>query len=160
MKLFIIPGAGENTDMKPYKDLANHARSIGLKVVPINPEWGEPITKQIFKTDREDLVFGFSRGALLAYATTKKYPCKLAILASMTPLEKFSRKVLLDFYGKKIGEDILKIKFTSNKTPQITLSGGREDIDADIRIPNTGHRLTKTYLKQIKALLDSVAAKQ
>ncbi|MEK7147970.1 MAG: hypothetical protein AAB758_01595 [Patescibacteria group bacterium] len=153
MKIFIIPGGGENTDLKSYKDLIRGLRNLGYTVVSINPKWELPLSKQIFKVGKNDIVFGFSRGALLAYMVTKKYPCKSVILASMTPLRNFSKKAIYNYYGKESADNLLKIKFVGNKTPKVHIAGELEEIKADIYVPRTGHHLTKSYIKYIINLL-------
>lgn len=154
-RLIIIPGGGENTEMRQYQSLAAQASSLGYNVKLINPDWNKPLHKQIFRLGKNDIAFGFSRGALLAYISTKKYPAKLAILASMTPIRMFSKKVLTEYYGEKLANDLLKIKFVGSKTKKIRLAGEKEKkhIKADVYIPQTDHYLNKRYLQYVIKIL-------
>lgn len=154
VKFFIIPGAGESTKLRRYKELSKKVGSLGYIPVLVNPNWDIEISKQIFKIGKNDIIFGFSRGAILAYITSKKYPCKLVILGSMPPIKKFSKKEIISHYGDKIGNDIYNIKLSANKNKQIRLAGEFEKIiDADIYISKTRHYLSKSYIKQIIDLL-------
>lgn len=165
-KIYLIPGMGENCKMVRYKKLAEALTLKGFEVVPINPDWYRPISEQTFPTEKDAIIFGFSMGAVLAYLVAEKYPCKKLILASISPIHTFTIKNQVDFYSKHmkihlakaIAKDIksIKISFKNFRTPFVRLVGELEITPgekADIVVPKTGHRITKTYTKYIVDLV-------
>lgn len=157
MKLYIISGFNENCSLKPYQELKKLAEAKGYKVVTYDIDFTKPLSKQLFKVKKEDAVFGFSVGALMARMVAEKTPCKKVILASSTPI---SGLFDLDYFCSLC--DVLGYGFTNDlrkniliKTPKnsITLYGDKENYLADIIVKDTGHRLNKNYLKEIEKLL-------
>ncbi len=158
-KFYIIPGYGETTRRKEYQLLKKIAQRKGYSVIPKNPNWKQPITEQIFPVESDAILFGFSMGAILAYAIALEYPCKKIILASMTPSDFFSSPLLKQALGSKMVKDLKKIDFKKkkSKTKLIRLYGEKEVKDfpigisfkVDYLIPNSHHELTKEYLKEV-----------
>ena len=161
--LYFIPGLGEHCNLMRYRHLKKALQSRGYNVVCVNPNWYKPISEQIFRIEKNDIIIDFSFGAILAYLIAKKYPCRKIILASISPIHTFSYSSLVkDFHvhmpkdlAVEITEDIKKIKISLNslKTHYITLAGQLENVTADFIIPNTGHRMTNTYIKRIQKLV-------
>jgi len=171
--IYIIPGLGEHCDLLRYQKLGKALKINGYKVNYVNPDWYKPLSEQIFLVNKKDIIVGFSFGAILAYLTAKKYPCKKVIFASISPIDTFSFKSLeRDFrkdvagkvgkkraktLGTELAKDIKKIKVSLNTltTPYVTLVGELEKgMDpVDCIVPKTGHKMTDTYIQYIKGLI-------
>jgi esterase/lipase len=139
----------------------------------INPDWYKPLSSQVFSVNKNDVIVGFSFGAVLAYLITKEYSCKKVIFASISPIHAFSfrdlerdfRKDVAGKVGKKkaktlgteLARDIVKIKisFKKLKTPYVTLVGQLEKgmSPADFIVPKTGHKMNTAYIKCIQNLI-------
>lgn len=152
--LYIISGWCDTTGRAPYQRLAEIAVCKGYKVVKVNPEWDEALSGQIFPVTKNDVVFGFSMGAILACMVGKKYNCKKIILASMTPVLDLSRPTL-NMLGKQIANDCKKFKYGGLKA---TYFYGEKEIDRSLDrikrfgikvIPNTQHQLNAEYIQRI-----------
>lgn len=162
--IYIIPGYGENCSLDRYKKLTIALQKKGYFVIPINPDWFRPLSKQTFKINKSSTLFGFSYGAILAYLTAKEYGSELLILGSISPIHTFSLRTLikdnLEHMGKELAvaqaEDIKSIKINLN-IPHIKMAGELEDStvkkDADFLIPNTKHYLSKNYINAICKIL-------
>jgi hypothetical protein len=162
--IYIIPGLGEQCTEVRYKKLARALKTKGYKVNCVNPDWYKPLSQQVFVVGKNDVICGFSFGAILAYLVAKKYPCKKVIFASISPLHKFSIKSLVEDYSKHmpkslavaIATDIKSIKISLKilKVPYVTLAGQFEkNMPADFLVPNTKHRMTDVYIKCIAKLV-------
>jgi len=171
-KFYIIPGLGESCQLARYKYLEKILVTKGYDVFCVEPDWYKPLSKQVFKVSKNDIICGFSFGAVLAYLITKKYKCKMTFFASLSPIHKFSFKSLeKDFQkdvsgrvgkekaislGTKLARDIknIDVSLEKLKTPYITMSGGLErGMPAKIRIPRTGHRMTRIYADTIAKIV-------
>jgi len=84
-KIYIIPGFEETTKRRPYQLLRKIAKDEGYEVVFKNIDWNKKLSQQIFSVSDNDIIFGFSLGAVLAWLIAQEYRCKHIILASMTP---------------------------------------------------------------------------
>ncbi len=162
--IYIIPGLGETCTEARYKKLAASLRAKGYKVNCVNPDWYKPLSSQVFAVGKNAVVCGFSFGAILAYLVAKKYPCKKAIFASISPLHEFSFKSLVEDYSEhmpkslaeEIAADIKKIKVSLEglKVPYVSLAGEFEKhMPADFLVPKTKHRMTDAYIKCIQKLV-------
>ncbi len=174
--IYIIPGLGENCNLIRYKKLKKILEKIGYVVICKNPDWYRPLSEQIFPVKKNEIIIGFSFGAVIAYLIAKKYPCKKAIFASLSPIHKLSFKNLEKEYKKdmtpklgpklakiraaEIAKDIKNIKISLNmlKMPFVTLVGEKEksfftETHVDFIIPNTHHKMTNSYIRCIKKLL-------
>lgn len=167
-KIYLIPGLGENCNLIRYKKLAVALKKKGYVVIGINPDWYQPLSEQIFSIEKDSMVCGFSFGAVLAYLVAQKYPCEKAILASLSPIHKFSYTSLKKDYmshmseekAEKIAKDIKQIKINLNniKTPIVTLVGENEKIMkgekmADFIVPKAEHFMTGEYIECILKLV-------
>lgn len=161
--LYIIPGMGQTCDLVRYKKLANVAKDKGYKVVPVDPDWYAPISKQIFKPQTNAVIFGFSMGAILACLVAEKYPCKKLILASTSPIDEFDyvdfekemRNYMSVEKAKSVTGDIenISIDFKKLRVPFVKLAGDSEGMKADILISKAKHFLTVDYIKAVERLL-------
>ncbi|MBU4480406.1 hypothetical protein KKG48_03120 [Patescibacteria group bacterium] len=171
--IYIIPGLGESCDLLRYKKLVKALQINGYEVNCVNPDWYNPLSKQVFRVEKDAVVCGFSFGAVLAYLIAKKYPCRKVILASISPIHKFSFKELeKDFRrdiapklgkelaqkrGTEMAKDIknIKISLKSLKTPFVTLAGEKETeiMPADFIVPQAKHIMTDKYINCIQKLV-------
>ena len=153
---YIISGWRDNTGRAPYQKIFEIATQKGYKVIKVNPEWDEPLSSQVFSTTKNDVIFGFSMGAILACMVGKKYPYKKLILASMTPVLDLS-KPTLRILGKQIAEDCKKFRYGGVKA---TYFYGAEEIDKSLNrmrklgikikvVPDTCHQLNAEYIERI-----------
>ena len=165
--IYIIPGLGETCNLARYQALGNALKSKESKVIYINPDWYNTLSEQVFPVGKNDIIIGFSYGAVLAYLISKKFTCKKIILASLSPIHKFSYKSLVIDYCKhmskkmseKLSKEIKSIKINLNtlETPRVLLIGEKEkdEFNSDIIIPKTGHYLTSRYINVIKQLVSN-----
>lgn len=161
--VYIIPGLGERPQLARYRKLMQALVAKGYRAVGISPDWKAPISGQLFKVGKTDVVVGFSLGAVLAYLVSKKYPCGKVILASMTPVRKIPFKVIEKIFVKEVGKERASeiardlksviISLRNLRTPYVTLKGEREKGSADFLIPKTGHYISKAYSEGIVRLL-------
>ena len=161
--IYIIPALGENCSLVKYQTLTKSLEDKGYKVNQVNPNWYRPISEQIFRVEKNAIVFGFSFGAIIAYLIAKQYPCRKVIFASISPIHEFSfRSLVKDFcehmsknLAVEIATDVKKIKISlkSLRVPFVTLAGQFEKMKADFLVPATGHRITPAYIKCIENLV-------
>jgi len=159
---------GETCDEAQYVSLTKDLKKEGYIVVSINPDWKKPLTKQLVKIERDSIIFGFSMGAVLAYLIAKKYPCKKAIMASISPIHTFIYKDFKEFLNERmtpeesgaVTNDILAINvdLENLKTPHVTLMGEKEEMakgekSPDIFVAGATHEIGEAYrlaiLKQV-----------
>lgn len=157
--LHIIPGYKETCRRKPYQKIRKLAEEKGYEVSCVNIDWNKKITKQFFSVNRDDVIFGFSLGAILGRLVAQDYSCGKLILASMTQLECFRKegemkKALVDLLGKPFVDDVSKrLKPRHKAKKQIILYGDKEDEKADVLVKDTEHELTGNYIREVGKLL-------
>lgn len=161
--IYIIPALGESCVESPYVMLTNALEKKGYTVKQVNPNWYRPLSEQVFKVEEEAVVFGFSFGAVIAYLNAIKYPCRKVIFGSLSPIDTFSYESLVEDYmeympkdlAEEISADIknIKIDLTTLKVPFVTLAGDKENMQADISVPHTGHHITGPYIECIVKLV-------
>lgn len=157
-KIYIIPGFEETTKRRPYQLLRKIAKDEGYEVVFKNIDWNKKLSQQIFSVSDNDIIFGFSLGAVLAWLIAQEYRCKHIILASMTPhyswKDKKIKKALVDLLGAKFVNDVVKKLGPKHKAKKQTIIyGDLEEEDGDILVKDTQHELTANYLKEIKKII-------
>ena len=110
--LYIIPGWTETTRRRPYQLLRKEAQKNGYEVIFKNIDWKKPLSSQVFSTPEDAVIFGFSLGAILAWLAAQQNPCRLLILASMTPHYSFTdskiKKALIEITGIRFVNDVIK----------------------------------------------------
>jgi esterase/lipase len=166
--IYIIPGMGENCNLLRYRKMSRLLFEKGYEVKEVNPDWYKPISGQIFKIEKDSIIFGFSAGAILAYLVVNKYKCKKVILASMTPVKIISQKEIYDILIEKMSEKLsleiskdykkIKVNLEKLKTPYITITGGKEillrgESVSDFIIPKATHRISGSYLAALLKIL-------
>jgi len=158
--LYVIPGWCDTTGRKPYSELCEIARKKGYNVIKKNPQWDEPLSKQIFPIFKNDVIFGFSLGAIFACMVAKKSAHKKVIAASMSPVLDVPDQTLR-MLGRAVATDCKRFKYGGVKA--VYLYGEREvDESLDkIRtlaknagshlkiVPGGCHRLDTEYIKHI-----------
>ena len=150
-RLYIISGWCDTTGRAPYQRLADIGIRKGYRIIKVNPEWDEPLRDQIFEVTKDDIVFGFSMGAILACMVGKRHCCKKLILASMTPVLDLS-KPTLNMLGKQITSDFKKFRYGGVKA---TYYYGEKELDESLdrlrrvisRDNNKGHGNARTEFK-------------
>ncbi|MEX0931389.1 MAG: hypothetical protein WDZ88_01420 [Candidatus Paceibacterota bacterium] len=163
-KIYLIPGLGEKCTLVRYRNLAEALSSKGYEVVPVNPDWYQPLLSQIFPVEKDAIICGFSFGAVMAYLIAQKYPCKKVIMASISPIHLFSFESLRDDYllhmdsdmATKLAREIksIEVRLNTLATPYTILAGEREkmlltECKPDIIVPATGHFMSKAYIQCI-----------
>lgn len=166
--VFIVPGYGMSNSSAPIVKLHKAVTRAGYQTSGWNIAWNRPLSKQVHEIPQDSIVVGFSLGAILAYLVAKQYGCKKTILASMTPVQKYSKALWIrEVYGKDMDKksaalcarDITNIKINPNKLrcAYAILAGELEDKKKvwkpDILIPETNHELNDSYIKAIIKLL-------
>ena len=123
-----------------------------------NIDWKDKLSNQLFDVNKNDIIFGFSLGAVLAWLVAQNNECKHIILASMTPKyywkDKKIKKSLIDITGKDIINDIVKnLKPKHLAKKETIIYGDKEGESADIVIPDTDHELNERYIKEVGKLI-------
>lgn len=159
-KLYIIPGYRETTRREPYKKIADLALKKKYKIVKINPNWKISLASQIVPVHKDDVIFSFSLGGILALLIAQKFTCKKIILASATTY-KCANDLRL-FLPSDIIKDIRKTKkAVASKVIRFYGEFEREDAikylpeGATIQkfIPKTKHNLSEAYINAIAKVL-------
>ncbi len=156
--LYIIPGWRETCRRKPYKEIARIAEKKGYEVVCKNVDWARTLSSQVFPVEKDDCIFGFSLGAILASLVAQKYQCRHLILASMTPHRSFKnqkdKKALIDLINSKFVNDIThNLRRLHKAKKQTIIYGDKEEEAGDILVPKTGHVLSDNYISVISGLI-------
>lgn len=165
--IHLIPGFGEKCNLARYKKLTGDLSNKGYVVNCINPDWYKPLSTHVFPIKKDDIVIGFSFGAVIAYLITHKYPCKKVILASISPIHTFKyRETVKEFssfmtpqQAKDIVTDLksIKINFDKLTTPHIVLIGELEKLEKgeypDLIVPKTKHFMSDKYIGCIVKIL-------
>lgn len=155
-KLYIIPGWGETCRRTQYQNLGKSIKRH--EVVFVKVDWTKKISDQIFSVEKDSIIFGFSLGAILARLIAQRYRCELLILASMTPLRHFKggkeEKLLIEVVGKSLVADIKKnLKNTIKANKKVLIYGDRENEKGDCVIKNTGHEISRNYIKKVLEII-------
>lgn len=161
--IYFIAGFGETGKEKNYKLLAKKLTKKGYKFKNVEINWRKPLSHQTFKVKRNDIVVGFSYGAILAGLIAQNQVSEKAILCSPSPIEDFTLQELYEDNKEYMGDshaaeqavDIknIKINFNKLKTPHIILSGEGEELNADILVPDTGHEFSLNYVNAVVKIL-------
>lgn len=130
----------------------------GYEVVFNNVDWKKSLSPQVVPVHKDAVIFGFPLGAILAWLTAQRYPCRHVILASMTPHYSFTdrtiKKALVDLAGSRFVDDIaLNLAPEHYAQKQTILHGDREDEPADILVPDTNHEINAKYIEAVARIL-------
>jgi len=139
-RLYIIPGAGETTRAKNYREVIKSAKKHNLEVVPVNINWStkmdmtdyiEQAYKKIPKNIFNDYVLGFSLGAYIAATLTKTKNAKGYIFCSLSPYFKENLKDIpkesKKFWGPKMMKSFKKYSFPAKQTGRAWFLIGKKD---------------------------------
>lgn len=159
--LYIIPGFGDSGNEQPYLELSKVVELAGFLPIIKLIDWKRPFSEQIFAVDENDIIFGFSLGAILGWLVAQQHPCRHLILASMTLHKSFSdpedKKALIELLGPEFIEDIIEnLKPTHQAGAQTVLYGEHERESGDIIVPDAEHELTDSYINEISKLLEQL----
>jgi esterase/lipase len=187
-RIFVIPGFKESPKDKTYSDLTKILKEKNLEPFIVDIKWNYQTFNQWLKQfldfynenkGRENIIFGFSFGAIIALGAAAKVNPKLLLLCSMSPsfsedIPKF-KKTWLEAIGNKRVENFKKLSFEKLakeiKCKTILTLGEKEAkkypmqekriLEAHkkiannslIRIPNTHHNIgQKEYLETIEKI--------
>lgn len=156
--MYIIHGFQEKPTYVVYQRLAAEVKKKGYEPALFKVRFDIPLSTQVFPVKKQDVVMGFSLGAILALLIAQKYTCKALLLCSMTPLKSFTDtkdvEALSDLLGDAFVKDVQKnVKKKTLATHTYTFYGSRENESADVVVPHTGHRLNTNYIEAITNLL-------
>lgn len=137
-KIFFIPGRGETLDLRYSKDFLKLIDKNSYKVIPIvlpfNKkyilsedksfsdliEWAQKEIKK-HKPTTEDMIVGFSIGALVAYVLASKIKFKKGLICSMTAIlgqdTKNFTKIEKEFFTKDQLKELPKLEYKKPVTP-------------------------------------------
>lgn len=187
-KIFVIPGFKESIKEKTYFDLKKILEKKKLKVELVEIKWNYRSFNQWLEQfldfynknkSKENIILGFSFGAIIAFTATTKVNQKLLVLCSMSPI--FSEDLLklkkswLKPLGEKRIKDFEKLNFeklVKNIKCKTILTIGEKEAkqypiqekrileahkkivnNSLIRIPNTKHNIgQKEYLETIEKI--------
>jgi hypothetical protein len=126
-KLYIIPGLGESSIGKNYRQIIKNAKVCGFEIVPVKMNWSKDMImddfilqadNQIPKDSKNDYVLGFSIGAYILNILAKKKKIKGLIFCDISPYFKENLKILepenKKYFGEKMWEKLKKYSFTKN----------------------------------------------
>ncbi len=126
----------------------------------MNPNWKKGLSDQVFGVTKNDVVFGFSLGGILAMLIANQYKYKKIILASATTY--LCADELIAVVPKDTVKDIRDTKNIHLRNT-IRIYGELEKQYFPLYIPkgmkihqlikNTGHELSPAYLKAIVSYL-------
>lgn len=141
-RLYIIPGLGETTRSKNYKELIESARDSGLVVKPVKINWEVDMDmsdyinqadKQIPDSIPNDFIFGFSFGAYIASVLARKKNVGGYLFCSLSPYFKDDLKFIPEeskkYFGKKMMDSFKKYTFPKQAKGQAWFLVGEKDWD-------------------------------
>lgn len=187
LKLYILPGWGDRVTDPNYQRIIKHASKkydfVPLKVATRNRKYAfgsdksiyeilDNIEKQIIKPCSEDILLGFSVGALEAFLISRKLKFGKLILCSMSPI--LGKDILL--YNKNEIKDISlqqykelqKIGYMKIKSKSVVLFYGSKEHEfvknrskvlgkrngyKAIEIEGATHDLNEVYFNVLKKFL-------
>lgn len=139
-KIYIIPGLGETTRGKNYKELIRILKNSDFMVIPVNIFWGTNMdmndfikqADKIIPNDiKNDYILGFSFGAYITAILSKKKKTKGFIFCSMSPYFKDDIKNIPEeskkYFGKKMMNSFKKYSFPNkSKSSAYFLIGSKD----------------------------------
>ena len=127
MKIYLIPGLGETTRFKNYRQVIKIAKENKIQIVPVNIKWemGVSMSKFIEQADKQipdniesDYIFGFSFGAYIASVLSTKKKAKGYIFCSISPYFKDDLKFIPEetkkYFGKVLMDSFKNYSFPKN----------------------------------------------
>lgn len=179
-KLYIILGWGEKFTKKNYKNLVHFARGK-YAVVPIKSSFSkkklfseniEEAKNQMVDVSFQDVILGFSIGALVAYQLASQFKFKKAVICSMSAildkdLSFYSKKDQGKAFSEEQIKEFNKMKYGRPISPLVIFYGALEGSEVAerskklykkyggnlISIEKGKHRLIGDYLEMVKKYL-------
>ena len=143
--LYVLPGFGETTKDKPYRQIAAFARSAGYEVVMYTPKWSRAVPSDWLagfqavlptKPTGKATVFGFSFGAYVALNAATQFSFDRIIACSIPPFFKADIPDIdagtRTFLGLRRMADLKKYSFPKQLMTHLTLMNGAEEDAEDI----------------------------
>lgn len=163
--LYVLPGFGETTKDKPYRQIATFARSAGYEVVMYSPQWSRAVPSDWLAGFQSILplnpvgkatVFGFSFGAYVALNAATQFKFDRVIACSAPPFFHADIPDIDDdtreFLGKRRMADLEKYKFPAQLKTHLTLMNGAEEDAEDIE--KSGGYFTQWSGKKKRVLVE------
>jgi len=114
-KVYIIPGFRHKVIDDEYTWLASHAESVGYKAVLVHITWNNRVMSDYvhefleqYEDDSENIVVGFSFGAMIAAISASKARPNKLILLSLSPYFSEDIPSLRNAWKKNIGSNRAK----------------------------------------------------
>ena len=154
-KIYIIPGFGETTRMKNYREIKSLAKSNGYEIISVKINWYMDKTmsdyikevEQQIPCDEPSVIFGFSFGAFIAYSISKQYIMSDFIFCSTSPYFKSNIKNIpcesKEYFGKKFINDLSNYKIHSGNKKHAWFLVGDQDWDLAIE---TSKKISEKWL--------------
>jgi esterase/lipase len=145
-RIFFIPGLGENAKLRYSKEFINQNKDH-YTIVPILLPYNEgyivgknnslvdlvnDAKKQIsqYKIRKEDIIVGFSMGALIAYMISTKIKFQKVLICSITAIlgedTHFFTEVEKKYFSNKQLKELAKLKYKKPISPVIYFSASKE----------------------------------
>jgi hypothetical protein len=139
-KLYVIPGLGESTRNKNYRELIQYARDQGIRVEPVNIHWSTKLNMSDFIDQArsklpQDLsksyILGFSFGSYIAAVLSERKQAKGYIFCSTSPYFKEDLKNIpkesKKYFGKNLFNSFKKYSFPSETNSRAWFLIGEKD---------------------------------
>lgn len=110
---FIIPGFGESSKFKKYKDIAKTFEEKDINPIILNIPWKKKVMSdyvdfflsEYFKIEAKEVyTLGFSFGAMISFITSTKVNINTQILCSLSPYFKEDLSVIRKWWLKGVGK--------------------------------------------------------
>ncbi len=178
-KIYYIPGLGETKNFKYSKKIIESLERNG-EVIPIkyiSKKGTTPrrnikmIMEQIKRPTKNDILIGFSMGAVFAYILNTKIKFKKVIICSIpaileNDLDKFSKKEVSKIFSSIEIKEFSQIKYTKPKNLTIFICGDKENKETiekskclakkfkckSVVIKNAKHELGEKYVRVVSDL--------
>lgn len=171
-KIYIVPGFGESTRMKNYREVINLSKEKGFEVVGIKIFWDMDktmddylleVSEQLPNVNEDDYVLGFSFGAYIAYILSQKKVFNKYIFCTISPYFKENLKDIpqdaKDYFGEEFMKSLEIHKIHKGKDKKAWFFTGEKDWGLAIKmnkkasdkwkgesnfklVKNTGHELS------------------
>ena len=175
--IYIIPGFGQKTSQKEYREVISLFRARNFAVRPIRISWGYHIMsdyskeflKQLnHKPDDRVYLFGFSFGAMIAFITAAQLKPRALYLCSLSPYFKEDLPSLKKWWKKYWGKQRMKDfhQFSFNKLAKeircktILIVGDKEGEEVMNRAKDARKRIKNATLIVVKGAKHNLAQKE
>ncbi len=161
--LYIIPGFGETTRGKNYREIISFAKKNGYEVVPLNPVWDfekriseyvEEISKKIPSITENDVILGFSIGAYILSILSKNQKFKKSIFCTISPFFSETATSIPEetqkFFGAKMMQSMTSQKIPSGQYGDAFFLVGEKDWPLAIE---TNKKISEGWLGNSKFIL-------